>query len=91
MTAIADPYQWPEPTRATLLAGLTATREADRAAAHLDVPDALPLGRVGRIFLLAYLRSHLLCGDPIDAESWRDAWGRAADYETAFNARAVLR
>lgn len=54
------------------------------------IPDALPLDHAGRMFLLAWLHNDLTAGRPITAESWREAWGRAADYQTVCNARAVL-
>lgn len=54
------------------------------------IPDALPLGYEGRLFLLSWLHTDVICGRPITAESWRAAWGRAADYQTVVNGRAAL-
>jgi hypothetical protein len=54
------------------------------------IPDALPLGREGRLYLLSWLHGDVVAGVQIDAVEWRDAWGRAADYQTVCNARRVL-
>lgn len=58
------------------------------------MPDAIPspvdLPREGKIYLLSLLHFRILCGDTIDTESWRDAWGQAADYQTVVNARREL-
>lgn len=54
------------------------------------LPGALPLGHEGRLFLLSWLHADVICGRPITADSWRDAWGRAADYQTVVNLRAEL-
>jgi hypothetical protein len=54
------------------------------------IPTALPLGHEGRLFLLSWLRADVLSDVPVTAESWRAAWGMAADYQTLVNAREVL-
>lgn len=54
------------------------------------VPDALPLDRAGRMFLLAFLHADLASGVPVTVDSWRTAYGLAADYQTVVNAKAVL-
>lgn len=50
----------------------------------------LALGDAGRLYLLAWLHADVLSDVPITEQSWRDAWGKAADYQTVVNARAVL-
>ena len=54
------------------------------------IPSALPLDHEGRLFLLSWLHADLTSDRPVTAESWRVAWGRAADYQTVVNAKAVL-
>ena len=52
--------------------------------------DPLALGDTGRMFLLTWLEVDVMLARPVTAESWRAAYGRAADHETVLNARAVL-
>lgn len=54
------------------------------------VPSVIALGHAGRMFLLTWLEGLVISDLPITAELWRDAWGRAADYQTVVNAREVL-
>jgi hypothetical protein len=56
----------------------------------MTAPSALLLGDAGRVFLLTWLEVDVNLGRPVTVESWRDAWGRAADYQTVWNARQVL-
>lgn len=48
------------------------------------------LGCEGRMHLLAWAEMQVLIGLPVDASSWRVAWGEAADYQTVVDARRVL-
>lgn len=57
--------------------------------AGTDVADPLNLEPGPRLFMLAWLRGQLGSG-PINVDDWREAYGRAADYQTALNARIVL-
>lgn len=54
------------------------------------IPHIVELDHAGRMFLLGWLQVEVICGRPITASSWRDAWGRAADVQTVANARTVL-
>ena len=56
----------------------------------MSAPTIGLLGCEGRMHLLAWAEMQVVCGLPIDAVEWRDAWGRAADYQTVCNARRVL-
>ena len=51
------------------------------------IPSPIDLRHEGRTFLLSLLHFRVLCGAPIDDESWRDAFGQAADYQTVVDAR----
>lgn len=50
----------------------------------------LALGPEGRLFLLSWLHADVLSNVPITEQSWREAWGKAADYQTVVNAKAAL-
>ena len=54
------------------------------------IPSPADLRHEGRAYLITLLHFRILCGDTIDAEYWRDAWGQAADYQTVVDARKVL-
>lgn len=54
------------------------------------LPSALFLDHIGQAHFTGRLHADLSSGLTITAESWRHAWGRAADYQTVANARAVL-
>ena len=54
------------------------------------VPSVIDLGHAGRMFLVTWLEGLVISDLPITADAWRDAWGRAADYQTVVNARAAL-
>lgn len=58
--------------------------------ARPTVPSPLPLGHEGRLFLLSWLHADVESGVPVTVESWRAAWGMAADYQTVVNAQQVL-
>ncbi len=59
-------------------------------APPLTIPTPLALGDTGRMFLLTWLEVDVLLGRPVTVDSWRAAYGRAADHETVLNARAEL-
>ena len=54
------------------------------------IPMILPLSHAGRMHLLAACEMSVLLGRPIGADSWREAWGRAVDYEQVVSARTEL-
>lgn len=54
------------------------------------IPHIVELDHAGRMFLLGWLQVEVICGRPITAVSWRDAFGRAADYQTVANAEVAL-
>ena len=56
----------------------------------IPIPHIVELDHAGRMFLLGWLQVEVICGRPITAASWRDAFGRAADYQTVVAARTVL-
>lgn len=56
----------------------------------MTTPHIASLDHVGRTFLLGCLQFDILLDRPITAESWREAYGRAADYQTVVAARTVL-
>lgn len=55
-----------------------------------EIPDPIYLGREGRVFFLAWIEGELRLNGGVSVEAWREAYGRAADYQTAHNARIVL-
>jgi len=56
----------------------------------VPIPHIVELDHAGRMFLLGWLQVEVICGRPITAVSWREAFGRAADYQTVVAARTVL-
>lgn len=55
-----------------------------------SIPSACALNSAGRAFLLSWLEVDLVLGKTVTPESWRAAYGRAADYQTVAAARAEL-
>ena len=53
-------------------------------------PSALPLDPGARLFMLTTLQAAAIIAGPKAVESWREAYGRAADYQTVVAARTVL-
>lgn len=54
------------------------------------IPNALPINPDARLFMLTWLEADLHMGRTITPDSWRAAYGRAADYQTVVEARKVL-
>lgn len=54
------------------------------------IPSPVALRHEGRVFLLSLLHIRVVCGAPIDAESWQDAYDQAVSYQTVFDARREL-
>lgn len=53
--------------------------------------DTCRLSDHGRIYMLGWLQQTIDTGPgAVTAEEWNTAYGRAADWETASNARTVL-
>jgi hypothetical protein len=58
--------------------------------APAPIPSVTSLGSAGRMFLVTWLEGLVFSDLPVDAAAWRDAWGRAADYQTVVDARRAL-
>ena len=54
------------------------------------IPNALPLNPDARLFMLTWLEADLSMGRTITPDSWRTAYGKAADHQTVTEARKVL-
>jgi hypothetical protein len=94
MTGISNTSTTPDTLRARLSRQAPSRKALDErlnaAQATAPIPDALTLGPEGRLYLLSWLHANVVCDIPITSEEWRRAWGNAADYQTAVNARRVL-
>lgn len=56
-----------------------------------EVPSpVVGLHHEGRMYLLSLVHYRILCGEPVDEQYWRDAFGQAADYQTVLDARREL-
>lgn len=54
------------------------------------IPGPTDIRSEGRTYLLTLLYWNVVCGVPVDADAWRDAYGQAADYQTVVDARREL-
>lgn len=58
--------------------------------AQAAMPDVLRLRLEGFVHMLTTIETDLILGRTITPDSWRAAYGRAADYQTVCEARKVL-
>lgn len=54
------------------------------------IPAPTDLHSEGRTYLLMLLYFNVVCGVPVDADAWRDAFGQAVDYQQVVVARREL-
>lgn len=53
-------------------------------------PSIAHLGAEGRIHLLSWAEMQIACNLPVNAETWRQAYGQAADCQTVVTMRREL-
>jgi len=70
--------------------GTTPSTTPDDLAVAKEIADLLRLDGPSRLYMLLGLRCLLECGQVVTAHDWREAYGKAADFQMVQEARELL-
>lgn len=66
------------------------TNTPDDLAVATEIAQLLALDGPSRLYMLLSMRCLLECGQVVSAADWREAYGRAADFQMVKDARELL-